>query len=422
MTRREIFGWAMFDFANSSYTTVVVTVVFAVYFTKVVAGGGGNADFLWSVGITISNIAVVALSPIIGAIADDSGRKKVFMFVTYAACVVGTGLLAVVRPGMIFWALLFFCVSNIAFSMGENLAGAFLPEISTPENIGKISGFGWGLGYLGGMGCLLLLSFTVLPKEMSADAAPQVGAAMLITAAFFLVTAIPTFALLRERAPIGPRRSVLRYAVVGFQRLWETTKSVRHFRELVVFLSVFFVFSSGLMTVIAFAAIYAEKTLGFTQGELVFLFLIVQISAAGGAVFFGWVQDKLGARRTIQLSLLIWIAVCVVAYFTETKPVFFGVVMFAGLGIGSLQSASRGMVGLFSPPSKAAEFFGLWGLAGKAAYAFGPAVFGVISSVSGSQRVAMLSTTGFFIVGLLGMFLVSEQRGHDAAAAWADAK
>lgn len=446
VTRREIFGWAMFDFANSSYTTIVVTVVFSVYFTKVVVVGDGPAwtdylraagvplgltgsldhvvgnlgDFLWGLGITVSNVIVVASAPIVGALADDSGRKKLFLGITYVMCVAGTALLALVTPGRVTLALLLFIISNVAYASGENFAGAFLPEISTPKNIGKISGFGWGLGYLGGLGCLVLLQFTVLPKEMTADAAGRVQLAMLVTAVFFGVAALPTFLFLKERAPRGPQRTALEYTRIGFRRLADTTRSLRHFSELVRFLIVFFVFSCGLMTVIAYAAIFAEKTLAFTLPEIVLLFLIVQISAAAGAVGFGWLQDKIGARRTIQVALIIWIVVCVVSFLTHSKMVFFGVVLLAGLGIGSLQSASRGMVGLFSPTTKSGEFFGFWGLAGKAAYAVGPIAFGIISSATGSQRLAMLSTTAFFVLGMIGMAFVSETRGREAAASWVE--
>jgi UMF1 family MFS transporter len=414
--RREIFGWAMFDFANSSYTTIIVTVAYSVYFTKVVVGGD-RADWVWSLGITISNTLVVLLAPVVGAVADDSGRKKLFLFATYLVCVVGTGALYFVVPGAVVLGILLFVVSNVAFSFGENFAGAFLPEISTPANIGKISGFGWGLGYFGGLGCLLLV-FPLLRGGFTVANSHDLRLAWVVTAAFFLVAAIPTFAFLDERAPRGPRRSVLGYARVGFGHLATTVRSLRQFSELARFLAIFFVYSCGLMAVIAFAAIFAERSLGFAPGELIVLFMVLQLSSAAGALLFGWLQDRLGARATIQLTLVLWVAVCVASYFCTSKAVFWGIALAAGLGIGSLQSASRAMVGLFSPPEKSGEFFGFWGLAGKGAYAVGPATFGVLSSVSGSQRFALLSTAAFFLVGLLGMLFVDERTGHAQARAW----
>jgi MFS transporter, UMF1 family len=414
--KREIFGWAMFDFANSSYTTVVVTVAFSVYFTQLVAPEG-SADFLWSVGVTLSNSLVVLLAPLVGAVADDSGRKKLFLFASYLVCVAGTASLWFVLPGMVALGLALFVISNLAFSFGENFAGAFLPEISTPRNIGKISGFGWGLGYFGGLACLLAI-FPFLRGDFVVSNLAQLRAAWLVTALFFLLAGIPTFVLLRERAPRGPRRSVAGYAREGYRRVSATVRSLGHFSQLARFLAVFFVFTCGLAAVIYFSAIYARTTLGFEAGELIVLFLVVQVSSAAGALGFGWLQDRLGAVLTIRVTLVLWIGVCVVAFFTGSKTIFFAVSLAAGLGIGSLQSASRAMVGLFSPLEKTGEFFGFWGLAGKGAFAVGPLVFGVLSSLTGSQRVAILSTGIFFVAGLVGLALVDEKAGRAAAEAW----
>jgi len=414
--KREIFGWAMFDFANSSYTTVIVTVAFSVYFTRLVAPSG-RADFLWSLGVTVSNGLVVLLAPLVGAVADDSGRKKTFLFASYLVCVVGTASLWLVRPGMALTGLALFVVSNVAFSFGENFAGAFLPEISTADNIGRISGFGWGLGYFGGLACLAAV-FPFIRGDFVLANLDNLRLAWPVTAVFFLVAAIPTFVLLKERAPRGPRRGLLEHAQVGYARLRETLQSLGHFRQLARFLAVFFVFTGGLAAVIYFSAIYASQTLGFEAIELMVLFMVIQVSSALGALAFGWLQDRFGASPTLRFTLVLWIAVCVAAFFTRDKTVFFAVALAAGLGIGSLQSASRAMVGLFSPLEKTGEFFGFWGLAGKAAFAVGPLVFGALSSLTGSQRVAILSTAVFFVVGLIGLSWVDEAAGRAAAASW----
>lgn len=414
-SRREIFGWAMFDFANSSYTTVIVTVAFGVYFTRLVAPAG-LGDSLWGRAIAGGNLVVLLLSPIVGAVADDSGRKKLFLFFTYATCVLGTAGLYFVTPGRVGLALALFVLSFVGFSFGENLAGSFLPEISTPQNIGKISGLGWGLGYFGGLGSLLLVQ-PLLAGDFAEANLPNLRLAWLVTALFFLVAALPTFLFLKERAPRG-RGTALQYVKDGFLRLAETARSVRHFSEIVRFLAVFFFFYAGLSSVVAFAGIYAANTLGFEFGELVLLFILLQLSSAGGAFVFGFLQDRIGATRTVQIALVLWILVCGGAYFAQTKTAFWGVALFAGLGIGSLQSASRAIVGLFAPREKTAEFFGFWGLAGKAAYMVGPLLFGEIASAVGSQRVAMLSTAAFFVLGLIGMSFVDERRGRAAAASW----
>lgn len=420
VTRRELVAWAMFDFANSSYTTVVVTVAFSVFFTRLVAAGP-DADAWWGRGIFISNLIVVLLSPIIGAVADESGRKKAFLFATYLLCVLGTASLWFVVPGArgaVGLALVLFVISNIAFSFGENFTAAFLPEISTPATVGRISGFGWGLGYFGGLASLLLIKSRI-DGGFTLENVPALRSIWPLTALFFLVAALPTFLLLRERAP---RRSepLAYYVRKGFGRLRSTYGAIGHFRELAKFLAVFFVFYAGLSSIIAFVGVYAERTVGFTAQELIVLFLVVQISSAGGAFLFGVIQDRLGARRTIQLSLLIWVATCVATYFTSSKGAFWGIALGAGLGIGSLQSASRAMVGMFSPVGKSGEFFSFWGLAGKLAYAVGPLLFGVVSSATGSQRAAILGTGLFFVLGWCGMFLVDEKRGVAAAASWVE--
>ncbi len=426
-TPREIWSWAMFDFANSSYTTVIVTVAFSVYFTKMVAPAG-RGELLWGLGIAIGNLIVLTLSPIVGAIADDSGRKKHFLAVTYLLCVVGTALLWFVTPGKVGLGLVLLIISFVGFSFGENLTGSFLPEISTPANIGRISGLGWGLGYFGGLACLLLVQ-PLLAGDFAESNLPNLRLAWLLTAVFFLVSALPTFLFLRERAPRGDK-TALEYVRSGFRRLAATAAAVKSFQEMVRFLSVFFLYYAGLSSVVAFAGIYASQTLGFTFKELTFLFVLLQLSSAVGAFFFGWIQDRLGAVRTIQMTLVLWVFVCfgayacgeggteIVAFGMNGKQLFWIVGLFSGFGIGSLQSASRALVGLFAPPEKSAELYGFWGLSGKAAYMIGPLIFGAIASSFGSQRIAMLSTAAFFILGLIGMGFVNEKRGLAAAEAW----
>jgi UMF1 family MFS transporter len=415
VARREIVAWAMFDFANSSYTTVIVTVAYSVYFTRLVAAGP-DADLWWGRGVLLANLIVLLLSPLVGAVADESGRKKHFLFASWAVCVVGTASLAAVGPGDIALGLALFVLSNVAFSFGENFAASFLPEISTPATVGRISGFGWGLGYFGGLASLLLVKSSIDGGFVEANL-PGLRAAWVTTALFFLVAGLPTFLILRERAP---RRSepFSWYVRNGFGRVATTLHSIRRFRELARFLTVFFVYSMGLTSIIAFVGVYAERTVGFSAGELIGLFLVVQVSSAGGAFLFGAIQDRLGARRTIQVTLLLWIGVCLATWATADKRAFWGIALAAGLGIGSLQSASRALVGLFSPVDKAGEFFGLWGLAGKGAYACGPFAFGWISSASGSQRAAVAATALFFLVGWLGMFAIDERRGLAAVEAW----
>jgi len=415
VARREIVAWAMFDFANSSYTTIVVSFFFANAFTQLIAAGP-QSDLWWGRAILLSNLIVLVLAPLMGAIADESGRKKSFLFATYLLCIGGTGALWFLRPGQILPAVVLFVVSNVAFSFGENFASAFLPEISTPDNVGRISGFGWGLGYFGGLLSLVVV-YPFVSGGITLENFDHLRWAWPATGLFFLVAGLPTFLILRERAP--KRSEPFSYYVRnGFARVATTIRAAGTFGQLVRFLTVFFVFSIGLTATIGFFGIYASSTLGFTPVELLILGSAVQIPSAAGAFIFGLIQDKIGARRTLQITLVLWLLVSASTALATDKAAFWAIAMVAGLGIGSLQSASRAMVGLFSPVDKAGEFFGLWGLAGKAAYACGPLIFGWISSVSGSQRIAAAANGTFFLLGLAGLFLVDEQKGREAARDW----
>ena len=414
-TRREVVAWAMFDFANSSYTTIVVTFFFSLVFTKLIAAGPA-ADLWWGRAITVSNVAVLLLSPLMGAIADESGRKKVFLFTTYLLCVISTAALWLVEPGQVPLAVALFVLSNVAFSFGENFAGAFLPEISTPATIGRISGFGWGLGYFGGL-LSLACAFPLAKAGIEMANYQRLRLIWPVTALFFLLAGLPTFLILRERAP---RRSepFSYYVKNGFARLGTTLREARTFGQLVRFLVVFFVYSIGLTSTIAFFGVYAGTTLKFSVLELFALGALLQIPSAAGAILFGLVQDKLGAQRTLQIALALWIVVSATVALATEKSTFWGIAMFAGLGIGSVQASSRALVGAFSPVEKAGEFFGLWGLAGKAAYACGPLIFGWVSAASGSQRASVWVNGLFFLIGLVALFAVDERRGRETAARW----
>lgn len=427
VTRREVVSWAMFDFANSSYTTIIITVAFSVYFTKFVATGP-EADSLWGLAIWITNAIVLAIAPVIGAIADGSGRKKQFLFLSYLLCVTGTAALYFAVPGAVPLAIALLVASNVGFVAGENFAGAFLPELSTPDNVGRISAIGWGIGYFGGLASLLLVrplltGLNLTPAELTAqESAPlfhDVRLAWVVTAAFFAVAAIPTFVFLRERAPRGTE-PLRHYIAVGFSRLRRTAREVGRFRQLRRFLAVYFIYHSGLTVVVAFAGIIYERTFGFTASELITLFIALQFASAAGAWSFGFIQDRLGSRPTIQLVLLLWIAGCVGIFVASNRAHYWAIAILAGVGIGALQTASRAMVGLMSPPAKAGEFFGFLGMVSRAAYATGPLVFGWVASTSGSHRTAMLMLSVLFVTGLVGMFWVEENEGRRAAEAWVD--
>ncbi len=422
-TRREILAWAMFDFANSGYTTVVLTAIFNAYFVAVVAGNGadrdGSATLLWTLATSIANVLVLASAPVIGAIADHGGRKKLFLAATTAGCVLFTALLATVGPGEIALGMLLLVLSAFMFHTGEDLIAGFLPEIAGHNNIGRISGYGWSLGYVGGMAVLgACLVYVNVAEGRGATAGDYVPMTMLITAAAFALAALPTFLWLRERVTPQPLPSVAAAVRIGFARVRQTLAHAHRYRDLFRFLVTLAVYYSGIYTVIVLAAVYAREVMGFSTRDTIVMILVVNVTAALGAFGFGRLQDRLGSVPTLSITLAVWIAALVLAYVGESRAMFWLVANLIGIALGSSQSAGRALIGLFSPPGRSAEFFGLWGLAGKLASVVGPLSYGLIAYLShGNQRLALLGTAAFFVAGLLLLFTVDEQRGRTAALA-----
>ena len=418
--KREIFGWAMYDFANSGYSTVVITTVFSAYFVGVVAnngGGDGMGTFLWTIAIAISNALVVLSAPVVGAIADYRAHKKLFLGFTTIGCVVFTGLLAITGPKDVALSMVLIIISNFMFSNGENLVAAFLPEISPQDKMGRISAYGWTLGYFGGLLVLgLCLVYVQFAQGQGQSAEQYVPATMLIVAVAFTLASLPTFIWVRERAIAKPKASRIHYIQVGFSRLKHTIQHARHYKDLFRFLLTLTVYTCGINTVIVLAAIYAQEVMGFTTNENIMLILVVNVTAAIGAFLFGLVEDRIGSKNTLFITLLIWSAATILAFFVHERFWFWVVANLVGIALGSSQSAGRAMVGLFSPPERSGEFFGLWGLATKLSAIIGPIVYGIITNIThGQQRVALLSTTVFFILGILMLVSVNEKRGRKAA-------
>ena len=390
--RREIFGWCCYDFANSAFITVVITVVYGPYFTGVVAAGWAGANTLWSVILASSQVVVMVFGPALGVLADVTGSKKKFLLSMMWVCSAATAALWLTGPGTVALAAGLVIVAYAAFSFGENFCASFLSELSTPANCGRISGYGWSFGYLGGLGALGL---AMLVLSVSPDGVRWV---FVVTALFMVAATLPVLLLLRERKQ--PESHVARWWQLGWESVLRAARDLPQHRDLLRFFWAFLLYMSGLGAVVAFAAIYSVEVLGFTTGENLVLFASLQISSALGALAFGWWQDRAGSVNMLTAALLLWCLVAVGAYFCQTKEMFFLVGNVAGLAIGSCQAGSRAVVSLLSPRERAAEFFGFWGVFGKLAAVVGPLFMGVLADMF-DLRVAVLSTLVFFVGGLL---------------------
>ena len=415
--KREVWSWAMYDFANSGYTTVVITAVFSAYFVAEVAGNAPWATFAWTAALAVSYALIMLTAPVIGAYADARAAKKRLLGVTTAGCIVFTAGLALVGSGDVVTGIVFIILSNFFFGSGENLIAAFLPELAEGEGMGRVSGWGWSLGYLGGLVALGAgLVYVTWAQAQGLPATAFVPVTMLITAAIFALASLPTFFWLKERA-VAQAGDVLPVRA-AFARLRETLRTAHRYRDLRRFLVCLVFYQAGIQAVIALAAIYAQQAMGFTTRETLMLILVVNITAALGAFGFGYVQDRLGHVRTIVLTLLGWILTVLLAWRAEGPALFWVAANLVGLCLGSSQSAGRALVGYLSPPGRQAEFFGLWGLAVKFSSILGPLTYGAVTWLSGGDhRLAILITGIYFIIGIIIITGVDAARGRRAALA-----
>jgi UMF1 family MFS transporter len=419
--RRERFAWAMYDFANSGYTTVVLTTVFNVYFVAVVAAGAGLAagtgTFLWTLTIGIGNALIVVSAPVIGAVADRRAAKKRLLLVSSIVCVCSTALLASVGPGDVLLAMLLVVVSLICFDTGENLVAAFLPELVPEDQMGRMSGYGWGLGYLGGLITLALcLGYIGWAQARGQHETEFVPVTLLITAAVFALAALPTFIFVRERATPQPMPAGVSYLRFAVARVLGTLTQARAHHDLFRFLLALIAFQAGVNTVIVVTAIYARAQFGMDNRDLVLLVMVVNLSAAAGSLAAGFLQDRFGSVRTLAVALGIWIVALLLVLGADDRVHVWIAANVIGFAMGGSQSGGRALVALFTPAARTAEFFGLCGLANRIASIIGPLTYGLIGLISRDNAHAAIGFTMlFFIAGLLLLLRVDEARGIAAA-------
>jgi len=421
---REVFGWALYDFANSGYSTVVLTAVYNVFFVGVIARGAPWATLLWTATLATASLLALLLAPPLGAWADTHGRKKRLLAISTFGCIIGTTALAWPGQGDLLSACLFLILSSVCFSLGEGAIAAFLPELARPVSLGRLSGWGWSFGYFGGMLTLgLALAWVLHAQGQDIAPAVYVPQTMLIVALVFGLACIPTFIFLRERP--GPHCkngdgslnvSLASQLGMSWNRVVRTAKAVREFQDFFNLLICAVFYQAGIAVVIALAAVYAESVMKFSMTQTMILVFVVNIAAACGAFVFGHVQDQIGHRRALALTICGWIAMVLIVATTSSLNAFWAAAALAGLCMGSSQSCGRALAGLFAPPERVAEFFGLWTMAVRIASIIGPLSYGLVTwATGGNHRLAILSTGVFFAIGLLLLARVDVERGSRAA-------
>jgi UMF1 family MFS transporter len=425
-TQRERWAWYLYDFGNSAYAAVVLLAVYSAYFKEEVVGGAEGSR-LWGLAVGIAMLVVALTSPALGAIADFSGAKKRFLFFyTGMACVFTTALFFV-QKGDVLTGMLFFILAEIGYRSAQVFYNALLPEIATPEEIGRVSGNGWAIGSAGGIICLvLILALIILIGDTLI-----VRLSLVITAVFFALSTAPTFIWLRERAQpqsLPPGES---YLTIAFRRLRRTFKAVTRFREFVKFILAFLVYNDGILMALDFAAIFGTVLFGLDQQQLIIFMIVVQVTSIAGAYLFGLLSDRLGGKRSLVVSILLMIGAMIVLFFNRSLTGFFLIGSLAGFALTAVQSVSRTMVGVLSPPGRSAEFYGFFAVAGRTSSFIGPTVYGWIAAEAAlwfeaqgqavalaeqsGQRLAILSIVAFLLVGLLLLLFVNERRGRAAA-------
>jgi UMF1 family MFS transporter len=430
---REVLGWSFYDVANSAFATTVMAVIYNKYYAGVVAGGEQGTVFsllgkhirvpgssAFSFSVAMAMIVVALTAPLLGAIADFSGVKKRFLFGYCLAGSIFTALLSTVGPGDVVWGGLLFMCGLVGFSGGNVFYNALLPEIAAKEDLGKVSGIGWALGYIGGGLCLLVnLCMLQYPKILGFREPTSISAVFPVVGIWWFLFAQPTFLFVKERAPRQKRPANQSYFNIGVARLRRTFRQLHRFRELWKFLLAYFLFNDGIEMVIIMAAIFGDQTLHMTSAQLITFFLMVQGVAFFGAMGFGWLVDWIGNKKTLIITLSIWTLVVLWAYFIGwfTDPVkeYYLLGILVGLVLGGSQSSARSLQASFIPVQNSAEFFSFFAISDKFASVLGPLTFGLVTLITGSLRTGILMLVIFFLAGLGILLTVDESKGRGEA-------
>lgn len=412
-TVRGTVAWCLFDWANSPFPTVIVTFVFAVYFQRGIVGDPVRATELWGQAIALSALAVALAGPLLGAVADAGGPRKPWLLACTSVTVLCCALLWFARPeaDAIWLALILVAVANFGFELGMVFYNAMLPGLTTPNRIGRLSGWAWALGFAGGLVCLVVALFGLIRAEpapfgLSTEDAEPVRAVALLVAGWFVIFGWPLFAFTREdNATAVPLRRAIGD---GFARLRHTLAHVRQYRQIVRFLIARMLYIDGLSTLFAFGGIYAAGTFGMTMSEVLEFGIALNVTAGLGAFAFAWVDDWLGAKRTTIISLICLMVLGTAILLVESKLWFWVLGLLIGIFMGPIQSASRSLMGRMAPADLRTEMFGLLALSGKATAFVGPWLVAIATGWFDSQRIGMATILLFFLAGLIILWPLRE--------------
>lgn len=419
--RRDVLSWALYDFANSAFATTVLAVVFNVYFVKVICKDGVRVfgrplegEAFWGAILSASMFVVFILSPILGAAADRAGSKKKFVLGFCALGCVFSSLLALCAEGDAWKAALFFLLANTGFSAGNALYNALIGEVSTPQTLGRVSGFGWAMGYLGG-GLLLAINLAIVQKPQWFGI-PETGhwpvrISLLSVGLWWAVFSLPFFLFVQEKKRGAAGENAL---LAGWSEVLQTFRELKSHRETLKFMAAFLVYNDGIETVIVMASIFGAKELGMSQSDLIVCFLMIQAVAFIGSLLFGALADRVGNKRAIQATLVIYLAVCAWGVVLRTTREFWMLGAVVGLVLGGSQSASRALLAALVPREKSGQFFGFFALTGKLAVVIGPFFFGLVAQLA-SLRAAVGSLAVFFAAGLGILYFVRDPH-HERTA------
>lgn len=409
----------MYDFANSAFTTIIVTFVFAAYFTQEIASDKNTGTALWADAIAFSSLVIAILSPVIGAVSDRIGYRKHFLFGMTTILVAACASLYGVEPGQVGRALTLFIIANIAFELGIVFYNSFLPDFAPKNKIGRISGFAWAMGYIGGLLALTIVLFGFIQADppwfgLSSTEGQNIRATNLLTAAWIFIFSLPLFFWLKDDKP--GQKAGCRHLIKGTAlQLLATFRELKNYRQIIRFLFARIMYNDGLLTIFAFGGIYAAGTFNFTTDEIIMLGIVLNISAGAGSLALGYLDDLLGSKHTLLLSIAGLVLATILAVAATTKFWFWVAGITIGLFVGPNQASSRAMMARFIPMGKENEFFGFFAFSGKATAFLGPLMLGKITSLFGSQRLGVASLLIFFIAGATLLLRVDEKEGIAAA-------